>query len=173
MKENVRTHLTKIRKLILTIFFIILFFRLFIFSFAQVIGESMAPTIQNGQWIITNHLSYSLNEPERGDIVTIDYNGEIYIKRIIGLPNETIEITDQQLYIDGIPYTQVFITDRSSFWTHDIPETKIPDQSYYVLGDNRRISKDSRNTLGFIEKSNIIGRAEFVIYPFSDWHVIH
>ncbi|WP_440895160.1 signal peptidase I [Amphibacillus sp. Q70] len=173
MKVKVSTHLTKIGKIILIIFLIILFIRLFIFSFAQIIGESMAPTIQNEQWIITNHLAYSLNEPERGDIVTIDYNGERYIKRIIGLPNETIEITDQQLYIDGIPYEQVFITDRNSFWTHDIPKTEIPNHSYYVLGDNRRISKDSRNALGFIAKSNIIGRAEFIIYPFSDWQVIY
>lgn len=145
----------------------------FIFSFAQVVGHSMMPTIKHEQWIVTNKLSYSFNEPRRGDIVLIDLNGSQYVKRIIGLPQETIEIKDQQLYIDGIPYAQRFITDSSTFWTHDIPKTKIPDQAYYVLGDNRINSNDSRYSLGFINVSDIIGRAEFIIYPLADWQVIH
>lgn len=162
-----------LRFLILGVSIVIILACFYIFSLAQVIGHSMAPTIKHEQWIITNQLSYSFNEPRRGDIVLIDKHGEHYVKRIIGLPNETIQITNQQLYIDGLPYAQRFITDRSSFWTHDVPETKIPSQSYYVLGDNRILSNDSRYSLGFIKTTDIIGRAEFIIYPLSDWKVIH
>ena len=145
----------------------------FIFSLAQVVGHSMMPTIKDEQWIVTNQLSYFFIEPRRGDVVLIEQNGAQYVKRVIGLPEETIEIKNQQLYIDGTPYAQRFITDSSSFWTHDIPEIKIPDQAYYVLGDNRINSNDSRYSLGFIKASDIVGRAEFIIYPFTDWQVIH
>jgi len=173
MKAASSIQLKKIIKIILFTLIIILPLSLITFSFSQVIGESMAPTIKNNQWIIINHLAYTLHEPERGDVVTIEHDGELYIKRIIGLPNETIEIADQQLYIDGTPYEQVFITNMISFWTNDIPQTEIPDDSYYVLGDNRRVSRDSRHTLGFIDESNITGRAEFIIYPFSDLEIIY
>ncbi|HHU20710.1 MAG TPA: signal peptidase I [Bacilli bacterium] len=163
----------RLHLLALGITIVIILTSFFIFSIAQVVGHSMAPTVEHNQWIITNQLSYSFNEPRRGDVILIDHDGNHYIKRIIGLPNETIEMINQQLYIDGIPYSQRFITDRSSFWTHDIPKTTIPNHSYYVLGDNRIASNDSRYSLGFIEISDIVGRAEFIIYPLSDWKVIH
>ncbi|WP_067839872.1 signal peptidase I [Amphibacillus sediminis] len=167
----------KILKLIIcsiTALLLILIVKSLILSTANVVvGDSMAPTIRDDQWIITNRLIYKFDQPQRGDVVVIELEEKTYIKRIIGLPNESIEIIDQQLYIDGIPYTQSFITDASSFKTHDVPLTKIPDHHYYVIGDNRRVSRDSRNSLGFINEANIIGRAEFIIYPISDWQAIY
>ena len=153
-------------------FIILIVIIIYFFPLAQIIGSSMAPTIQNEQWVLTNRLAYVFNEPKRGEIVTINHDGEFYIKRIIGLPNEEIAINDQQLFIDGIPYSQRFITNAYHFWTHDIEAVTIPNHSYYVLGDNRRFSNDSRNELGFIDYENIIGRAEFIIFPFSNWQII-
>lgn len=163
----------RLNMLTVTISVIIILTCYYTFTFSQVIGQSMSPTIKHEQWIVSNRISYWFNQPKRGDIVVIKHKDQKYVKRIIGLPNETVEIIDQQLYIDDVPYTQRFITNKSSFWTHDIPKTKVPSHSYYVLGDNRIMSNDSRYELGFINKADIIGRAEFIIYPLSDWKVIH
>ncbi|MBM7540407.1 signal peptidase I [Amphibacillus cookii] len=166
-------HFIKLGKVLLLTFFLIFIINKLIFTTSQVIGDSMSPTIEDKQWIITNRLSYTFNQPSRGDVIVIELENKTLIKRVIGLPNETIEIIDQQLYIDGIPYAQTFITDADSFRTHDVPATEIPDHTYYVIGDNRRMSRDSRNDLGFIDEADIVGRAEFIIYPFSDWQVIY
>lgn len=156
-----------------TLLFIGLFVHLFIFRTAVVQGVSMSPTIKNEQVIIYNRLSYLFDRPHRGDVVVIDLDGETFIKRIIGLPDETLSYIDQQLYIDEIPYRQTFISDQRSYWTHNINSTYIPEGYFYVMGDNRRNSRDSRNSLGLIAKEDIIGRAELIIYPFNEWQVIY
>lgn len=172
--EVIKSNHFSVKNMIITLVVLsIVIINIYLFPFAQIVGDSMSPTIEDEQWLITNRLPYLFNEPKRGDIVTINYKGELYIKRIIGLPNESLEIIDQQLYINGVPYAQRFITNNRTFWTHDIANVNIPSDSYYVLGDNRLFSRDSRNELGFINKSDIIGRAEFIIYPVSNWEVIH
>lgn len=176
MKTKPQSYFKRIGYILFTATIISAIFLFYGFSLSQVVGMSMSPTVEHGQWIVTNHYAYQFDQPKRGDIVTIDYKGGTYIKRIIGLPNETIEIRNQQLYIDGMPYSQNFITNTVSFWTNDIKEIDIPDDSYYVLGDNRRISRDSREglySLGFIDQGHITGRAELIVYPFSDWQIIH
>ncbi|MCZ0703949.1 signal peptidase I [Natronobacillus azotifigens] len=172
MFEKPHNKLLKVGKVLILILIIYILMRSFVFSTAVVVGDSMFPTIKNNQKIITNTLIYSFNEPSRGEVIVIDRDEKVYIKRIIGLPGETISIINQQLYIDGIPYQQTFITDAQSFRTHDVNPIKIPDGYYYVIGDNRRNSRDSRNSLGFVSKKNIIGRAEFIIQPLVDWAVI-
>ncbi|SDB87012.1 signal peptidase I [Pelagirhabdus alkalitolerans] len=162
--------------LLLTILFVLVSIRLFIFEPAQVVGHSMAPTIEDDQWILMNQLSFSKDKPNRGDVVVIDLSDQIYIKRVIALPNETIRIQDQQLFIDGLPYQQNFMTDDQRFWTHDIEQTHVPSEHYYVLGDNRKLSRDSRDSytsLGFIHESDILGKAQMVIYPFNEWKFIY
>ena len=171
-----KPHFTKKQRIVLsvlTFFFIGLFIHLFIFRTAIVDGHSMAPTINDQQTIIYNRLSYLFDSPHRGDVVVIKRDDETYIKRIIGLPTETLSYENQQLYIDEIPYRQTFITNERSYWTHNIKPTYIPDHYYYVMGDNRQNSRDSRNSLGLISKDNIIGRAEIIVYPFDEWQVIY
>lgn len=157
----------------LTFLFIGVFIHFFIFRTAIVDGHSMTPTVNHNETIIYNRLSYLFDSPKRGDVVVIMRDDQTYIKRIIGLPNETLSYKDQQLYIDDIAYRQTFITNKSSFWTHDISPIYIPDNHYYVMGDNRPNSRDSRNSLGFILRDEVIGRAEIVIYPFDHWQVIY
>ncbi|PXW92652.1 signal peptidase I [Streptohalobacillus salinus] len=159
--------------LFITLVITMLFVRQYIFKTAIVDGKSMMPTVNDEQTILYNRLSYLFSEPTRGDVVVIEKENRTYIKRIIGLPQETIEVIDQQLYINQVPYQQAFITDAQSFWTHDIVETMIPKSYYYVMGDNRRNSRDTRNSLGFIHRDEIIGRAELIIYPISSWQVIY
>src|SRR5690625_4585460 len=87
-------------------FIILIVIIIYFFPLAQIIGPSMAATSADEQWVLTNRLAYVFNEPKRGEIVTIKHDGELDIRRIIGLTNEEIAISDQQLFIAGIPYSQ-------------------------------------------------------------------
>lgn len=143
--------------------------RTFIFATSIVEGESMEPTLENGERVIVNKAVYLLDEPERGDVVIIQRPSKNYVKRVIGLPGETIETNDNTLFIDGEKYQQTFLNEEDIQRTGNAGPIQIPSDSYFVMGDNRGISKDSRNGLGFIAEDEIIGRSEFIIYPFSEW----
>lgn len=129
-------------------------------------GSSMNPTLQHGEYLLINNLSYYLNEPQRGDIIVFHHpNSELnLIKRVIGLPGDQIEISDQHVKVNGVildePYIQAEPTYSGS-WT-------VPDGEYFVLGDNRNSSSDS-HSWQYLPKENIIGKAIFIYYPFTDW----
>jgi len=158
-------------KAIIIAILIALFLRTFIFATSIVEGESMDPTLEDGERVIFNKLIYILDEPERGDIVIIQRPTKNYVKRIIGLPGETIEINRNELIIDGEEYTQTFLSEDAINKTGNFGPVTVPEDSYFVMGDNRAISKDSRNGLGFINEEEIIGKSEIVIYPFNDWEL--
>lgn len=142
--------------------------RTFVFSTSIVEGESMYPALENGERIIFNKFIYLVSEPARGDIVIIQHPQKNYVKRIIGLPNEMIEMRDHVLYVDGVKQESSFVGDFEMQLTGNFGPIDVPEDSYFVMGDNRAISKDSRNGLGFISRAEIIGRSELVIYPFSE-----
>lgn len=141
----------------------------FIFSTSIVEGESMAPALNHGNKIIINKFVYLVGKPARNDIVIIQRPLKNYVKRVIGLPGEKIQMIDHILYIDDEIYDEPFIKDDAKKMTGNFGPIIIPKNNYYVIGDNRAISKDSRNGLGLIEEANIIGRSEFIIYPFNEW----
>lgn len=145
--------------------------RSFVFSASIVEGESMAPTLDSGDRIIFNKFVYLIGEPKRTDIVIIQRPIKNYVKRIIALPGEVITIKDHTLYIDGEIYEQPFITEEAILHTGNFGPIEVPEDSYFVMGDNRAISKDSRNGLDFIEAEHIIGRSELIIFPFSEWAI--
>lgn len=141
----------------------------FIISTSVVEGESMAPTLNDGDRIIFNKLIYLIGEPDRGDVVIIQRTLKNYVKRVIALPGEKIEMKNHILYIDDQQYDQSFIAESARKHTGNFGPIEVPDDQYFVMGDNRAVSKDSRNGLGFIEKDSIIGRSEVIFYPFSEW----
>ncbi|MYL39379.1 signal peptidase I [Halobacillus litoralis] len=143
--------------------------RTFFFATSIVEGASMDPTLQNGERVMFNKIIYYIDEPERGDIVIIERPVKSYVKRIIGLPGDTVEIRDHELYVNGEKETQEYLSEDAASATRDYGPVDVPDGKYFVMGDNRSISKDSRNGLGFIEEDEIIGRTELVIYPFNEW----
>lgn len=146
--------------------------RSFIFSTSVVQGDSMNPTLEDGERIIFNKLVYFIEKPKRGEVVIIQRTHKNYVKRIIGLPEEIVEVRNHVLYIDNKKYEQSFIAEEIANLTGDIGPIKVPKGNYYVMGDNRPISKDSRNGLGFINEADIIGRSEFVIFPFKEMTII-
>ncbi|WP_079529653.1 signal peptidase I [Halobacillus hunanensis] len=142
--------------------------RTFFFATSIVEGASMNPTLESGERVMFNKIIYYIDEPSYGDIVIIDRPVKNYVKRVIGKPNDTIEVRNHQLYIDGQKREQNFLSKEAINATRDFGPIKVPDNTYFVMGDNRAISKDSRNGLGFIKEEEIIGRTELIIYPFDE-----
>lgn len=143
----------------------------FVFATSIVEGDSMYPALEDGERIVFNKLVYIISKPERGDIIIIQHPEKHYVKRVIGLPNETIEIKNHTLYIDGKEMDTDYVDDFESKLTGNFGPITLSEDNFFVMGDNRAISKDSRNGLGLIDRSDIIGRSEFVIYPFSEWEI--
>ena len=133
-----------------------------------VVYSSMEPNLHSGQRLVINKVVYKLHEPERGDIIVFhnpNNPNEDFIKRIIGLPGETIEIKDGVVYISGLRLDEPYIKDPSS---RPFPEQKISEDSYFVLGDNRNNSTDSR--AGWtVFRQDIVGQAWLSTWPPSEW----
>ena len=129
-------------------------------------GNSMNPTLLNGEYLIISNFAYQLDEPERGDIIVFRHpRSELnLIKRVIGLPGDTVEIQNGVVRVNGNaldePYIQAPPTYSSS-WV-------VPEGQYFVLGDNRNNSSDS-HAWGFLPLDHILGKALLVYWPPSDW----
>jgi signal peptidase I len=149
---------------------------LFLMQPHQVNGQSMVPTFQSGEYVLTDKVSYRVGKPERGDVVVFHAPREAncptgtgcdFIKRIIGLPGETIEVRDNTIIINGQPLAENYIpadfeTQPGAF-TRD-REVTLGDNEYFVVGDNRPYSSDSR-AWGPIIAADIVGRAFFRYWP--------
>ncbi len=146
-------------------------FRSYIFRTAYAMSVSMEPTLHEGQVLIISRVNYLVGEPERGDIVVIDSKQDKLehlnlIKRVVGLPGETVEIKDGRVYIDG----KLLDPDFTQSPTPDFgfEKTTIPEGMYMVMGDNREHSRDSRfDSVGFVPGEAFQGEAVFRVWPFN------
>ena len=146
---------------------IILLIRTYLFVPIMVSGNSMVPTLNNGDVMILNKFSYLVNDIKRFDIVVVDYENEYIIKRVIGLPGDYVEYKNDILYVNGKKIEEEYDREYTEdFNLNDLSIEKIPNNYYLVLGDNRPISKDSRK-IGLIDKKNIKGSTNFILFPFS------
>lgn len=141
----------------------VLLIKKYVVTPVQVNGDSMASTLLNGDIMILDKIGYKINGIKRFDIVVINNEDTMLIKRVIGLPNEHLEVKSNVLYINGEEIKEDFLSKDNI--TADIV-TDIPDNCYYVLGDNRDISLDSEE-LGCFNIDDIEGTASFTIYPFN------
>lgn len=160
---------SELLKAVMIAFILAFLLKSFVLSTSIVEGESMEPTLVDGERIVYNKFVYLIGTPSRGDVVIIKRPFKNYVKRIIALPGETVEMKNHVLFINDQPSEQLYLSDDSNAQTGNFGPYAIPENHYFVLGDNRAISKDSRNGLGFIEESEIIGRSEFIYFPFSEW----
>ncbi len=146
---------------------IVFFIALFVVSFEQVIGPSMKGTLDAGDVTIVNKLVYKFRTIKRNEIVSINQKDKIMVKRVIGLPGEHIEYKDNKLYVNGSLVLENNISiETKDFKLEDIGYETIPKDMYFVLGDNRNNSSDSRE-FGLVKKDEIIGKIVMRLYPFS------
>lgn len=144
--------------------------RVLLFAPIIVDGESMLPTLRDGERLIVNKIIYRFSEPQRGDILVFHAeNGRDWIKRVIGEPGDVIEMKNDQLYINGElvdePYLEETLDQALGILTQDF-YAEVPEGHIYVLGDNRLNSRDSRS-IGAVSIDSVVGRAEIVFWPLS------
>lgn len=145
--------------------FIFLFVYLVLVQPHRVKGDSMLPNFHDGELLLTEKVSYRFDKPGRGDVIVFvaPYPKKVdFIKRVIGLPNDSIRIKDGVIFINGDKLSEKYET-QSTLGNIDI---KLGNDQYYVLGDNRNSSSDSRS-FGAIEKKSIKGRAWLVYWPLA------
>ncbi len=148
---------------------IVLPIRIFLFQPFIVKGQSMEPNFDNGDYLIVDEITYRFREPQRGEIIVFKLpQGQRLIKRIIGLPGETIEISDGTITIKN--EKGEFVLDESKYLPQNLTfgnfKMSLGQDEYFVLGDNRSHSLDSR-ALGPIKKNQIVGRVILRLFPFA------
>lgn len=156
---------------------IIIIVLVFIITFQPIAGNSMVPTLEEGNVVLVSKLSYIFSDIKRNEIITLKVNGKSYVKRVIGLPGEEIKYLKNVLYINDEPSNEPFLSsdiETSGFTMDDIckedecPDGVIPEGKYLVLGDNRPESEDSRTpSFGLVDKSQIKGKVFFRIWPLN------
>ena len=170
-----------------TVLILLIGVRIFVASPIKVQGESRMPTLTDGEKAI----AYKLGDINRFDVVPLiatDDHSLNYVKRVIGLPGDSVSYQNDQLYINGEPIAEDYLTEYKRAWheagnqtplTPDFTLSEltghetVPENMYFVLGDNRQVSKDSRfPEVGFIPKENIIGKAKITIWPPSQWGLV-
>lgn len=136
----------------------------------RVDGLSMMPTLQNGEFVLVNRLAYRLGSPTRGDIIvfrSVSQPDLDLIKRVIGLPGDSIEIADRAVVVNGVRLTEPYINAAPRYsgnWT-------VPAGQLFVLGDNRNDSSDS-HSWGLLPEQNVIGKALLIYWPPTEWATI-
>lgn len=136
----------------------------------RVQGHSMMPTMKEGEYLIINKLSYYLDNPERGDIIVLHYPRDRtreYIKRIIGLPGDTVEIENGRVIVNGVTLNEPYIADSPDYTGRWV----VPEDNYFVLGDNRNNSSDS-HSWAYLPRSDIVGKAWLVYWPYDEWQLV-
>ncbi len=140
----------------------------------SVVGPSMMPTLANKQEILINRFIYLITDPKPNDIIVFLPNGNekshYYVKRVIGTPGDTVQIKDGTVYVNGAPFEEELETDAILDTELAGEEILLAEDEYFVLGDNRNNSEDSRYAnIGNVKKQHIIGKAWFVVSPYEDF----
>lgn len=201
--KRVGGFLAELPVLLLVAFVLALLLRSFLVQAFYIPSESMVPTLEIGDRVLVNRLAFRIGEPERGEIVVFaDEAGaeanaanpltsglrslaaglglappseQDFIKRVIGLPGDTIEIIDGVVHINGDPLPEAPTVDGGYLSVRDesfMTPQRIPDDEYFVMGDNRPRSSDSRSLLGTISRDQMIGRAFVLVWPFDRARVL-
>ncbi len=170
-QEHSENFFTELLKFALLALCIVVPVRLFVAQPFIVSGESMVPTFQNSQYLIVDELTYHFASPHRGDVIVFRYpkdTTQFFIKRIIGLPGEVVHISDSGIAVTKTDGSQAQL-DESYVANHGNGGSRdytVPPGDYFVMGDNRPESSDSRSW-GFLPRTNIVGRAFLRLLPFQ------
>lgn len=169
--ENFGTYLIDFIETLVVFGAIFALIYLFVAQFHKVSGNSMFPTMHDGDYLITEKISYKLNQPKRGDIVVLQNpkdESQDFIKRIIALPGDTIKIENNRVFVNGGTQPETYLPPntltRSGNFLREATTVSMDPNQYFVIGDNRNHSSDSREW-GPITKDEIVGKAFFRYWP--------
>lgn len=177
-EKSVKRELISLLIYIIIVFCLAGLLRTFVIQRTLVDGHSMENTLQDKDQLIIDKLSYHFKAPKRFDIIVFPYQYDEsthYIKRVIGLPGETVLITGNTIYINGSPLEENYGKEAMDEGTSGIAQQEIvlSDNEYFVLGDNRNNSTDSRSEdVGPIKREDIIGRAFLRVWPMKNFKVL-
>ncbi len=170
------------KEIISTILYFIVIFALVFFTIhfigqrTVVNGHSMDETLHDGESLIVDKVTYRFSDPKRYDIVVFpspDGDNSYFIKRVIGLPGETVQIVDDEVYIDGKPLGENYGIAAIEYYGIAQEPLVLGDDEYFVMGDNRPVSRDSRyEDVGPIQKSDLKGRAILRVWPLNRFGTI-
>jgi signal peptidase I len=171
--KNTLSFIWEIIKIVIIALVIVIPIRYFLFQPFLVSGQSMESNFEDGDYLIIDEISYRFHEPQRGEVIVFRYPHDLskrFIKRIIGLPGETVEIKDGKVVIIK---ENTEVLDESLYLpggleTQGDIKVSIPENKFFVLGDNRMVSLDSR-AWGLLPRQNIIGRVYLRVWPFKDF----
>ncbi len=145
--------------------------RTFLFEPVRVDGRSMNDTLQDGEIMFVTKPEYLAGDPERFDVVICHYperGNTNFVKRVVGLPGDTVEIKDGYLYVNGEKYEEDYLTHRPNY---NMQPYTVPEDMFFVLGDNRSNSNDS-HIIGPISRDMIVGHVRHVVWPLNAWRAI-
>jgi len=173
--------LNSLYEIVKTIVFVLLaafLIRYFLIQPFVVEGQSMEPNFHNNEYLVVNKLSYRIGEPKRGDIIIFQAPSAPqfdYIKRVIALPGETVKISNNKIYINNKPIDEKYLDGSEKTLINQDPnmslERIVGPNEYFVLGDNREHSSDSRE-FGIVSKSLIVGKVFVSVYPWNYFGLI-
>lgn len=175
MNKKLKKELLSLLIYALIVLFLAFLLRSFVLQRTLVDGHSMETTLRDKDQLIIDKLSYKITQPERFDIVVFPYQYDedvYYIKRVIGLPGERVLIKGNTIYINGKPLVENYGKEAMDEDTAGIAATELllSEEEYFVLGDNRNHSADSRSEdIGPIRREQIVGKAVLRIWPFQDF----
>ena len=167
-----RSHLA--REIVETIALTLIIFLVIRFAIQsyRVEGVSMQPGLHDNEYVLVNKIAYLFHAPERGDVIVFHFpldTSKDFIKRVIGLPGDTITVDSTSVRVDGVLLNEPYISERANpqgqRWT-------VPLNSYFVMGDNRPASDDSRDW-GYVPRDDIVGKAVMVYWPLGNWELIN
>ena len=169
-KSELRENIESFAIAVLTILFIMIF----VVRSYKVQGQSMEPTIHEGEMLMINRYIFNFRPPKTGDIVVIIPPGDPkrkYIKRVIGGPRQSVRVENSKVYVDNLELKETYI--RETMQSGDFTQ-QVPDDSIFVMGDNRNNSTDSRNAnvVGFVPLKNVVGKAIFIFWPITDVKIL-